>query len=76
MAIKLQIVLSTVLMIPVIIFASLHFLPAHYSIGEKGSITYRARINRYKTMCCPISGLISGMLIGRITEYYTSMNYE
>jgi inorganic pyrophosphatase len=27
-------------------------------------------------MICPIIGLISGMLIGIITEYYTSMNYK
>ena len=76
LAIKLQIVLSTVLMIPCIIYISLHYLPVTYSVGEKGTITYRANINRYKTMVCPITGLVSGMLIGIITEYYTSMNYE
>ncbi len=63
-------------MIPCIIYISLHFLPVTYSVGEKGNITYRANINRYKTMVCPITGLVSGMLIGIITEYYTSMNYE
>jgi Na+/H+-translocating membrane pyrophosphatase len=63
-------------MIPAIVLVSTHFLPATYSIGEKGSITFRPNINRYHTMICPISGLISGMLIGITTEYYTSMNYE
>ena len=76
MAIKLQIVLSTVLMIPCVIYISLHFLPVTYSVGEINTITYRPNVNRYKTMLCPVSGLVSGMLIGLITEYYTSMNYE
>lgn len=76
LAIKLQIVLSTVLMIPCIIFISLHFLPARYSNGEINTITYRHNVDRFKTMICPISGLVSGMLIGIITEYYTSMSYE
>ena len=76
LAIKLQIVLSTVLMFPCIFFISLHFLPASFSVGEKNSILFRSNINRYKTMICPVSGLVSGMLIGIITEYYTSMNYE
>lgn len=75
LSIKLQIVISTVLMIPCIILISLHFLPVEYSIGIEGSITYRPRINRYETMVCSISGLVSGMLIGIITEYYTSMSF-
>jgi inorganic pyrophosphatase len=67
LTIKLQIIISTVLMIPCIILISLHFLPVEYSIGEEGSITYRGKINRYQTMVCSISGLVSGMLIGIIT---------
>ena len=76
LSIKLQIVISTVLMIPCIILISMHFLPVEYSVGDEGAITYRPKINRYQTMVCSISGLVSGMLIGLITEYYTSMSYS
>lgn len=62
-------------MIPCIILISMHFLPVEYSVGDEGAITYRPKINRYQTMVCSISGLVSGMLIGLITEYYTSMSY-
>ena len=75
LTIKLQIILSTVLMIPFVILISYHFLPTTFSIGLKDTITYRSNVTRFKTMICPITGLISGMLIGIVTEYYTSMNY-
>ena len=61
-------------MIPCIILISMKFLPSSYNIGYINTITYRANVTKFKTMVCPILGLISGMLIGIITEYYTSMN--
>jgi len=33
-------------------------------------------VTNYITMICPLSGLISGMLIGLSTEYYTSMSFS
>ncbi len=72
----MQIIASTLLMIPVIILISYFFLPPLYKIGYVNTITYRTNVTRFKTMLCPILGLLSGMLIGIITEYYTSMNYS
>ena len=76
MTIKMQIIVSTLLMIPVIIITSYYFLPPVYKIGYVNTITYRTDVTRFKTMICPIIGLLSGMLIGIVTEYYTSMNYS
>ena len=74
--IKLQMIISTVLMLPCIFIVSIKFLPVTYSIGEIGTVTYKEGVTQYDTMICPMAGLVSGMLIGIITEYYTSMAYS
>jgi len=74
--IKMQIVISTVLMIPCICLISFNCLPPTYNIGEIGTVTYKEGVTRLQTMFCPLSGLISGLLIGIVTEYYTSMRYK
>jgi inorganic pyrophosphatase len=74
-AIKNQMIISTVLMIPFIAFISFNFLPPSYNIGEIGTVTYKEGVSQVDTMICTLSGLISGMIIGIITEYYTSMSY-
>jgi H(+)-translocating pyrophosphatase len=70
-----QMLLSTLLLIPCIYFISIIYIPQIYTIGKKGTISYRESINEYDTMICPISGLISGLIISFITEYYTSISY-
>lgn len=76
MSIKLQMVISTLLMMPCIYMISMNFLPDHYSIGEIHTVTFKENVTRMDTMLCSFSGLISGLLIGLITEYYTSMSYS
>ena len=73
--IRLQIIISTALMILPIVLISLYYLPATFSIGEEGSALYKPDIKNYMMMICPLLGLISGMIIGIMTEYFTSMNY-
>jgi len=55
---------------------SIYCLPPIFSIGESGSILFKSGITSSLVMCCPILGLISGLLIGISTEYYTSMTYS
>jgi H+-translocating diphosphatase len=69
-------VISTVLMIPCVVLISFNFLPVSYNVGEIGTVTYKEGVTQVHTMICPLTGLISGMLIGIITEYYTSMSYS
>ena len=74
--IKMQMVISTFLMMPCVYVISTNFLPVSYNIGEIGTVTYKEGVTQIHTMICPLSGLVSGLLIGMITEYYTSMSYS
>lgn len=80
--IKLQMVISTVLLVPFIYFITLRFLPKEYSIGEvhstvsSANTTFKPKVTHFDTMICPISGLVTGLLIGLLTEYYTSYSYS
>jgi H(+)-translocating pyrophosphatase len=75
-AIKMQLIISTVLIIPVMALLSIYILPASFTVGEVGTALYKADINNKIIMICPILGLVSGLLIGISTEYYTSMSYS
>ena len=76
LTIKLQLVISTLLIIPIIAILSCYCLPTVFNIGIKGTLLYKEDVSGKLTMICPISGLISGLLIGISTEYYTSMTYS
>jgi len=50
-----------------------HFIPHSFiSIGTPGTVMYRPVVSQAQIALCPVMGLISGLLIGIITEYYTS----
>merc|ERR1740117_464495 len=62
--------ISTVLMTPVVILLSQHCLPAEFQMTEGGVVV--------KWYYCALAiglGLWSGLLIGYVTEYYTSSTY-
>merc|ERR1712137_402517 len=69
-ALKGILVISTVLMTPVVIFLSKWCLPEVFSMG--------AGYEEVKWWYCAVSimlGLWSGLIIGYVTEYYTSHSY-
>lgn len=74
--IKSQLIISTFVLIPIIMLINNYFLPTNFSIGEKGSIGYIEKVNKNVMLICPLSGLISGLLIGLSTEYFTSLSYK
>ena len=74
--IKLQLIISSVLLIPTISLLSFYCLPSTYTVGEVNTILYKKDITHTITMACPIMGLVSGLLIGLSTEYYTSMSFS
>ncbi len=74
--IKWQMILSSVLVIPCVYFASVQLLPDTYTIGEKFSVAYKENVTPIQTMVCPVAGIILGTIVGLITEYYTSMSYS
>mmetsp|Transcript_28498 Transcript_28498/g.39668 ORF Transcript_28498/g.39668 Transcript_28498/m.39668 type:complete len:800 (-) Transcript_28498:394-2793(-) len=65
-----QLVVSTILMTPASWLVCYCFLPAEFDVPEKEGIKYWA------VFICVASGLWSGLLIGKLTEYYTSNAYQ
>jgi Na+/H+-translocating membrane pyrophosphatase len=67
-SIKLQLIISSILLIPTIALISIYCLPKNYNIGDTSTIGHKE--NNAITMVCPLLGLISGLIIGISTEYY------
>jgi len=70
---KVQIGVSTILMTPVLLLLSVTCLPEdfHFPDVEEGG-----HVTQMKAFTCTALGLWSGLVIGMITEYYTSTNYH
>ena len=68
-AFKKMLLLSTVLMAIIVYFANEFFMPESYQILGQ---TY-SKIGIY---VCYMAGLISGLAIGLVTEYFTSHSYQ
>lgn len=67
---KMQLVISTVLMTPAIIALCYFFLPSgEFSVDGRDNVTW------WYIALCTCCGLWSGLVIGYITEYYTSNQY-
>lgn len=69
---KYQIGVSTVLMTPMLYILSMWCLPAEFSFEK--AVEGR-NVTNTKAFICTALGLWSGLVIGYITEYYTSTNY-
>lgn len=74
-ALKMQLVSTTVLIIPAVYLAAVSFLPPFFdldsSVGNK-----TISVQPYMAWLCVISGAVGGLIIGLITEYYTSYNFR
>jgi H(+)-translocating pyrophosphatase len=74
-ALKMQLISTTILMIPAVKLTADAFLPAEFQINAtvgSGSIT----LTPLEASICVIMGAIGGLTIGLITEYYTSHSYK
>jgi len=74
-ALKLQLISTTILMIPTVYFAAGAFLPAEINLAATvgdGTIT----ISPSDAALCVAMGAVGGLTIGLITEYYTSHSYK
>lgn len=69
-----QLYISTLFLLPTIYFVSMYFLPNEFSfiVGENEKLVS----GRYPIMACAILGLISGLMIGGFTDYYTSNEFS
>merc|ERR1711974_41983 len=68
-ALKGMLVISTVLMSPVVIALSYVCLPSHFIMND-GIVRW------WYCACAILLGLWSGLVIGYVTEYYTSHSYK
>jgi H(+)-translocating pyrophosphatase len=72
--IKWQLIISTVLMTAILYPASIQFLPTKgFSFGTGAAAILVTPIKAYGCIC---SGLWSGLIIGYVTEIYTSNTYS
>ena len=71
-ALKLQLVLSTILILIVIPVAGFLTLPSDWTIGPHRNGKDIQKGTAFKAIICVASGLISGLIIGYSTDYYTS----
>ncbi len=71
-----QMIISSVLLLPVIFLITMVYIPEKYSVGQMKTVSFKQNVTRFDTMLCPISGLVAGLAIGFVTEYYTSMSYS
>ena len=70
---KYQLVISTVILTPVIYIVSLWVLPETFSIGTKDD---QIETSSFKAFVCIVSGLWAGLIVGFVTEYFTSHSYK
>jgi len=76
---KVQMVLTAVLMLPVIYYLAVFLLPAEFRLegvrltedGQQAKITG----SPYKCFICATMGCVGGLIIGLVTEYFTSHTY-
>jgi inorganic pyrophosphatase len=67
---KLQLIISTVLQTPVLFLLTTYFLPDTFNISNKTDVK-----NWYCFFCIAV-GLWTGLIIGLVTEYFTSNTYS
>eukprot|EP01035_Chromulina_nebulosa_P017235 gene17235-22761_t len=73
LALRTQLILTTVLMIPATIWAAVTYLPETFFIA---GVSKNIHATRGNAIACIVAGSIGGLVIGITTEYYTSKIYK
>jgi len=74
-ALKFQLISTTILMLPCIYYAAEVYLPAQFTLqGTIGNTFYT--LAPWNAFVCVALGAVGGLIIGLITEYYTSSSYK
>lgn len=74
-ALKLQLISTTILMIPAVYGAAVTFLPSSFELARTVGSSTMTLSPLYATACVCM-GAIGGLIIGLVTEYYTSHSYQ
>jgi len=73
-ALKVQLISTTIVMIPAVYYAAVHYLPASFDLKATVGDAVLT-INPMAATKCVAMGAVGGLTIGLITEYYTSHSY-
>jgi len=73
-ALKVQLISTTIVMVPAVYYAANHFLPPTFELASTVGNTVLSLTPNQATMCVAM-GAVGGLTIGLITEYYTSHSY-
>ena len=74
---KYQLIISTVLLIPTIYFVAKWCLPAHFEfVAGEGKLAVTIAATSSGVMYCALTGLVCGLIIGYMTDYYTSNSHQ
>jgi len=73
-ALKLQLISTTILMIPAVYLAATTFLPEEFQLRATVGLDV-ITLHPWQATLCVIMGAVGGLIIGLITEYYTSSSY-
>jgi len=74
-ALKVQLISTTIVMIPAVYYAAIYYLPESFdlsrTVGEE-TLTLKP----WMACVCVSMGVVGGLIIGLVTEYYTSHSYH
>jgi inorganic pyrophosphatase len=74
-ALKIQLISTTVLMLPAVYYAAKAYLPAEFILKSTvGNL--KLSLHPWQAAVCVNMGSIGGLIIGLVTEYYTSHSYQ
>jgi H+-translocating diphosphatase len=73
-ALKLQLISTTILMIPALYVAAILYLPSEFTL--ESTVGKRVlTLHPWEAWLCIVMGAVGGLIIGLVTEYYTSHSY-
>merc|ERR1711935_789357 len=73
-ALKVQLISTTIVMIPAVYYAANHYLPPTFDLAATVGDTISHLTPKQATLCVAM-GAVGRLTIGLITEYYTSHSY-
>ena len=74
-ALKLQLISTTIIMIPAVYLAAESFLPGEFQLRATVGLDVLT-LHPWQATMCVVMGAVGGLIIGLITEYYTSHSYK
>jgi H+-translocating diphosphatase len=73
-ALKIQLISTTILMIPSVYYSAVYFLPETFTMAKAVGME-TLNVTPLSATICVVCGAVGGLIIGLVTEYYTSHSY-